>query len=634
MSGNIRARLAVVVCAAFLVGPLGYGAANNLLAAGGSVELLIKTEADTNAKYASGQPLIQITSAMIPAVYHVKVCNKSAAEASFTIKAETGTAKGWTAGFNAGPTYITAEMIGKGYTTPKIPAGGAQVITVFVEPDNSVATFDVTLLAAQGNQSASARLTTKATGWKAFYISPDGKATNDGSMAQPWPLDVVLKGLPAITPGSTLFLRGGTYTITGYQTWGLSGTKEAPVKVRQYPGEMAILDTGNSSNNSITVMAPYLWLWGFTIAGSGTDRGAQSANGMSIRFAASDKIMPGQKGINLIVHDCADSVNFWQGAIDGELNGNIIYFLGFDDPQTRGHGHAIYTQNGEGRKLIKNNVAFAQFSFGLHGYTQKGVISNFDVIGNISFEQGTASQVSGRTADIIWANKKFTGNTFKKNLCYMSEGGTAAQIGEWQPGGDAVIADNYFVAPTGVALSAWVENLTLTGNTFVGPAYINQGTQDGKPVRSPNSKFPDNKFEDKKPTGLVTFVYPNDYEPSRGFLTVFNWDNKPSADVDVSAIPGLQAGDVYEVLDVQDVFGPAVAKGIYSGDKITVPLANLPVAKVNGRPNQYKHTPAEFNCFLVRTVFARRAMVRTVSAYPVTAPADWNALPPESRPSK
>jgi hypothetical protein len=328
---------------------------------------------------------------------------------------------------------------------------------------------------------------------------------------------------------------------------------------------------------------------------------------MALRFAASDKVVPGVKGINLIVHDCCDSVNFWTGAVDGELNGNIIYFLGFDDPQTRGHGHAIYTQNGEGRKLIKNNVAFAEFSFGLHGYTQRGVISNFDVIGNISFEQGTASQVSGRTSDIIWANNRFTGNNFRNNLCYMSEGGTAAHIGHWQMGKGAVIADNYFAAPTGVALSAWVENLTLTGNTFVGSVTVNEAAEGDKPVRSPNTKFTDNKFYEKKPTGMAAFVYPSDYEPSRGFLTIFNWDNKPSAEVDVSAIGGLQAGDAYEVLDVQNVFGPAIAKGTYSGDKITVPLTDLKAAKINGRPNLYKHTPAEFNCFLVKKVSPKAA---------------------------
>jgi hypothetical protein len=131
---------------------------------------------------------------------------------------------------------------------------------------------------------------------------------------------------------------------------------------------------------------------------------------------------------------------------------------------------------------------------------------------------------------------------------------------------------------------------------------------DGQPNRLPNPQavFPHNTyFGEKRPTGMFTRVYPNDYEPSRGLITVYNWDNKDSADVDISAISGLQPGDAYEVIDVQNLFGAPLVSGIYDGGKITVPLNNTVASQINGRPKHYAHTLKEFNCFLVRKAAAK-----------------------------
>src|SRR5687768_4789276 len=72
-----------------------------------------------------------------------------------------------------------------------------------------------------------------------FFAAADGKANGAGSKDRPWDLRTALSAA-AIRPGDTLWLRGGTYR--GDFTSRLTGTADAPITVRQYPGERAIID--------------------------------------------------------------------------------------------------------------------------------------------------------------------------------------------------------------------------------------------------------------------------------------------------------------------------------------------------------------------------------------------------------
>ena len=66
---------------------------------------------------------------------------------------------------------------------------------------------------------------------------------------------------------------------------------------------------------------------------------------------------PGTKIINCVVHDTGQGIDFWSSAVDAELYGNIIYYIGWSNGG--GVGHSIYTQNYEGgSKLLKHNIMF------------------------------------------------------------------------------------------------------------------------------------------------------------------------------------------------------------------------------------------------------------------------------------
>jgi hypothetical protein len=79
-----------------------------------------------------------------------------------------------------------------------------------------------------------------ATSAPAFYVSPAGSDANDGSLAAPW--RTIGFAVQQLGAGDTLYVRGGVYNDEHEFSWTCPGTKEAPVTVRNYPGETPIID--------------------------------------------------------------------------------------------------------------------------------------------------------------------------------------------------------------------------------------------------------------------------------------------------------------------------------------------------------------------------------------------------------
>ena len=73
-----------------------------------------------------------------------------------------------------------------------------------------------------------------------------------------------------------------------------------------------------------------------------------------------------------------------------------------------------------------------------------------------------------------------------------------------------------------------------------------------------------------------------------------------------AAEPGylLQLGDIYEVRNAQNYFGPIVTTGVYDGGPITIPLTGLEPAQPIGpgliEPSEF--TGPEFNVFIIRKI--------------------------------
>src|SRR5262249_25038322 len=107
------------------------------------------------------------------------------------------------------------------------------------------------------------------------------------------------------------------------------------------------------------------------------------------------------KYINLVIHDCCQGVSFWSSARDSELHGYLIYDNGWPatDP---GHGHAVYTQNQNGPKVITDCIMTGGHGYTLHAYgSKRAYVDNFRIEGNVAYNAGTFLVGGGRPSHHI-----------------------------------------------------------------------------------------------------------------------------------------------------------------------------------------------------------------------------------------
>ncbi|HET6618083.1 MAG TPA: hypothetical protein VFH69_09765, partial [Gemmatimonadota bacterium] len=79
---------------------------------------------------------------------------------------------------------------------------------------------------------------------RAFFIAPGGNdRSGNGSEGRPW--QSWRKARTVLGPGDTLYHRGGTYFMHGRCQWNTDGTRERPITLRAYPGELPIITAGH-----------------------------------------------------------------------------------------------------------------------------------------------------------------------------------------------------------------------------------------------------------------------------------------------------------------------------------------------------------------------------------------------------
>lgn len=91
----------------------------------------------------------------------------------------------------------------------------------------------------------------------AFYVSTTGFGLKDGSINNPWDFQTACNQTAKILPGSTVYLRGGTYL--GKFICRLAGTASAHIDVRPYPGETFKLEgyVHSTLANPLAIAAPW-----------------------------------------------------------------------------------------------------------------------------------------------------------------------------------------------------------------------------------------------------------------------------------------------------------------------------------------------------------------------------------------
>jgi hypothetical protein len=421
-----------------------------------------------------------------------------------------------------------------------------------------------------------------------FYASPAGSPSGDGSLANPWDLATALSDTAQVKPGSTIWLLGGTYTNPvdprGFEST-LMGTADAPIVVRQYPGEHAIV------TNTILVTGSYTWFWGFEVTHPAPQQG-DPLHGFNVHG-------PGTKLINVIVHDATDDGIFiWPQAAGTEVSGSIVYNNG----RTNNLTHGIYCKSQTATLLLKDNIVYDNWAFGIKCYANDGpYIQNIDLEGNVAFN----NYVWGVPWDadiLVGGLYPASGITVNENYTYRTNNDSTrtADIGEYSvTNQDVVCTNNYFVGGYW-RMGAWT-TATVTGNTlydFTTSGMVwSLGAQSGQ-TWSGNTFFGDSTavawkhdsndvvtyadwltqtglvnpgtFAGGAPTDVKVVVRPNAYEPGRANIIVYNWAQQSTISVDVSGI--LQMGDSFVVQNAQDFYGPPLASGDYTGGPLQLPM--------------------------------------------------------------
>ena len=434
--------------------------------------------------------------------------------------------------------------------------------------------------------------TTLCWGQQEFFVAADGSPAGSGSLEAPWDLKTAFLHPRVVEPGSVIWLRGGTYKGTFVSR--LNGLAEAPIFVIGYPGERATLDSGSEEGVILTVSGAHTWFWGFEIKASNPDRFLKGDAPLRIATGVStdqcEGCGVGSKFINLVVHDTALAFAVWKEAIDAEVYGCLIYNNGWDMAD-RGHGHAIYSQNTVGTKRLTDNIAFQQYGEGIHIYgSREAPLSRFYLEGNILFSNGVVSQ-----------------GGFSRNLL----------IGGGQVADRIAVIDNYTYFPNvccgtnDIGWGAGCSNLEMTGNYFInsgdtalklGPCMItafSDNTFLGQLEGFTADNLPQNSFYrfGSPPDRVV--VRPNQYEPGRAHIAIYNWSAKEKvniASVDLEAT-GIQVGETYRLRNVQDYYGN-VLTGVYDGHAIDIPLSGWKVAAPTGGMAPPSSLP-EFGVFVL-----------------------------------
>jgi hypothetical protein len=489
-----------------------------------------------------------------------------------------------------------------------------------------------------------------------WYVTVSGSSSGDGSAAHPWDINTALnKATSKAQPGDTIWLRAGKYgdgTVGTVISSSLVGTASAPIIVRAYPGERVTIDNwlnvGCCDQANNPAAGSYTWFWGLEFASYNPNRTSGTSGppewAAQYNHNSADVWGAGTKFINCIVHDTGGGLSVWD-ADNSELYGNIVFNVGGYGTD-RGHGHDYYLQNIAPAILkVNDNIGFNNFDMGIQAYgSGSGAwVQNIQLNGNIIFNSGilygqvvdniTIGGGQGGPSGIVM-NNNFT--FFNPNV---DQGYNEAGF-LWTPiANDAVITNNYFIGgKQAIDLERW-NTLTFQNNTIYAPVedevmlITNSGQNSAGYTTGGNKYFGSGQwridpqcgnwpcpssqavnfanwksltgmdatstFTPGAPTGVWTLVRPNQYEPGRANIVIYNWNLQGSVSVDLST-SGINIGDKYQIRDSENWYGGPVVSGVYNGSPVSVPMTGLTLTQPFGSvPYPPSHTAPQFGAFVL-----------------------------------
>jgi len=376
---------------------------------------------------------------------------------------------------------------------------------------------------------------------------------------------------------------------------------------------------------------------------------AQTGDGIAVRGA-------GVQIINCIVHDAQEGITAWSQAPNSVIYGNVIYNVGITCSD-RTHGHGLYQENTSGTRLIQDNIVLNSFDLLAQMYGVTGAFVGGTLDGNVFFNGGAGAGNGTYNENLlIGTNSQSIPSVTVTNNCFyfppgVSFGNLALGFGGVSEG-IATVKNNYVAGGSSVGVAQWssvdFEQNTIVGDqypwmnvnqpnattyTFSGNKYFDTSTMQncmGGSKRAPfqyhyssslsagscgsfldfqewktaiNAGIPSgdsvgSAYTAGRPSANAVIVRPNQFEPKRANIVIYNWQNSATVAVDVSSI--LSIGDSYEVRNVQDYFNTPVLSGTYNGGTISIPMTALTVAKPIGMSTAPPNTAPAFAAFVIK----------------------------------
>jgi hypothetical protein len=316
---------------------------------------------------------------------------------------------------------------------------------------------------------------------------------------------------------------------------------------------------------------------------------------------------------------------------DVEVYGTVAYNNGWQGPD-RGHGHALYVKSNFGPVVLRDNVLFNQFGYGVHLYSNagSGQLINIRLEGNIAFNNGT-SAIGPTSANILVGGAAYADDVvLENNYTYFAPGiaGTNVRLGHGTYQNGAIrAAGNYFVGGGTVLDLGYWSTADLRKNTLAGAAtmYALRNPQTSGVVLEENESYRDpsspawsfagtshtwaswrtasglggsDSVRADAPTSALVRVRASSYEPGRATIMVYNWGASGAVSVDLTGI--VPHGAPFVVHNVQDLFGAPVASGAFGGGTVTLPLSGVPPPAPTGMTSSPSPgTGTEFHVFVV-----------------------------------
>ena len=458
-----------------------------------------------------------------------------------------------------------------------------------------------TVLACAGEGPLAVQRGAPPTG-RVIHVSPGGTPSGTGEADLPLDLATALSRQGPAVPGDTILLHGGTYR--GRFDSHLLGRPDAPIIVRQAPGERATIDSNDNTRDppdgalNLRPDGGYAWYWGFEVMNSHPLRSSADAdafptdlyraNGVNV-YASNVRL------INLVIHDVDNGVFVGDRETAVDIEGLIAYYNGHHAP-TSSWGHGLYVQNASRTRarVLRDNITFANVSHGIHAYGGVGRgLNAIRLEGNISFHNGALSRLRLTRNLLLGGLSQASDAVVTNNYTYAPRPEGENNIGYTTGAPGAVVTDNYFIGgrPT----------LALTGAPSQFSRNVFYGTTSPASLAT---QYPGNTVHATRPGDRWVFVRGTANETGRGYIVVYNWTLQPDVSVDLAPI-GLRPGARFSIRDVQDYFGAPVVSGVYDGKSVSLPLATRRVATPVGDVPSPPHTLPEFGVFVVTPSQAR-----------------------------